>query len=68
MVVSETPNVVIPDRMGYSVAEVILYECGARNPGPTTMVQVMDVDSSVVNWINTDAVTHVLPSPDGLVK
>ena len=30
------------------------------------MFQVMDVDTGVVKWVNADAVTHVLPSLDGL--
>ena len=30
------------------------------------MFQVMDIDSGVVKWINADAVTHVLPSQQGL--
>ena len=66
VVVSETPNVVMTDQTTWSVAEVIWCEGGARNPAHTTMFQVMDVDSGVVKWINADAVTHVLPSQEGL--
>ena len=66
VVVQETPNVVMTDKTTWSVAEVIWCEGGARNPAHTTMFQVMDVDSGVVKWINADAVTHVLPSQDGL--
>ena len=66
VVVSETPNVVMSDKTTWSVAEVIWCEGGARNPAHTTMFQVMDVDSGVVKWINADAVTHVLPSQQGL--
>ena len=66
VVVSETPNVVMSDKTTWSVAEVIWCEGGARNPAHTTMFQVMDIDSGVVKWINADAVTHVLPSQQGL--
>ena len=66
VVVQETPNVVMTNKTTWSVAEVIWCEGGARNPAHTTMFQVMDVDSRVVKWVNTDAVTHVLPSLDGL--
>ena len=66
VVVSENPNVVMSDKTTWSVAEVIWCERGARNRAHTTMFQVMDVDSGVVKWINADAVTHVLPSQQGL--
>ena len=66
VVVSETSNVVMSDKTTWSVAEVIWCEGGARNPAHTTMFQVMDVDSGVVKWINADAVTHILPSQQGL--
>ena len=66
VVVQETPNVVITDKTTWSVTEVIWCEGGARNPAHTTMFQVMDVDTGVVKWVNADAVTHVLPSLDGL--
>ena len=64
----ESPNVVLADKTTWSVAEVIWCEGGARNPAHTTMFQVMDVDSGIVRWVNADAVTHVLPSPDGLER
>ena len=66
VVVSETPNVVMSYKTTWSVAEVIWCEGGARNPAHTTMFQVMDVDTGTVKWCNADAVTHVLPSLDGL--
>ena len=68
VVVKESPNVVLADKTTWSVAEVIWCEGGARNPAHTTMFQVMDVDSGIVRWVNADAVTHVLPSPDGLER
>ena len=66
VVVQETPNVVMTDKTTWSVAEVIWCEGGARNPAHTTMFQVMDVDTGTVKWCNADAVTHVLPSLEGL--
>ena len=66
VVVSEIPNVVMTDKTTWSVAEVIWREGGASNPAHTTMFQVMDVDTGTVKWCNADAVTHVLPSLDGL--
>ena len=50
----------------WTVAEVIWCEGGARNPAHTTMFQMMNVDKGTVKWVNADAVTHVLPSLDGL--
>ena len=68
VVVKESPNVVMADKTTWSVAEVVWCEGGARNPAHTTMFQVMDVDSGIVRWVNPDAVSHVLPSPDGLER
>ena len=62
VVVSETPNIVMSDKMTWSLTEVIWCERGARNSDHTTMFQVMDVDSGVVKGINADVVIHVLPS------
>ena len=37
--------------------------CGgaARDPSIQNLLQVADVDSGVIRWVNADLVTHVIP-------
>ena len=39
-------------------------QCGgpARQPSIHNLLQIADVDSSVIRWVNADLVTHILPS------
>ena len=41
--------------------DVIWVDGGARNPKVPTLFQVADVDTGVVNWVNADLVTHIVP-------
>ena len=34
---------------------------GARNPKIPTLFQVADVDTGVINWVNADFVTQIVP-------
>ena len=43
------------------MADVIWDDGGARKPKVPTLRQVADVDIGVINWINADLVTHVVP-------
>ena len=45
----------------WRMADVIWVDCGARNPKVPTLVQVADVDTGVINWVNADFVTHIVP-------
>lgn len=42
------------------MGQVIHCEGGARDPKAWAMVQIADVDSGVIRWVNGDLVTHVL--------
>ena len=54
--------VVITDSDGaWRMADVIWVDGGARNPKVPTLFQVADVDTGVVNWVNADLVTHIVP-------
>ena len=37
--------------------------CGgaARDPSMHNLLQIADVDTGVVRWVNADLVTHILP-------
>ena len=43
------------------MGQVIWCEGGARDPRVNTMFQVANVDNGEITWLNSDAVTHVLP-------
>ena len=43
------------------MADVIWVDGGARNPKLPTLFQVVDVDTGVINWVNADLVTHIVP-------
>ena len=54
--------VVITDSDGaWRMADVIWVDGGARNPKFPTLFQVADVDTGVINWVNADLVTHIVP-------
>ena len=46
---------------GWRLADVIWVDGGARNPKVPTLFQVADVDTGVINWVNADLVTHIVP-------
>ena len=74
-VVTERPNrdplflhvkagmtVIVADTDGaWRMADVIWVDGGARNPKVPTLFKVADVDTGVINWINADLVTHIVP-------
>ena len=43
------------------MADVIWVDGSARNRKVPTLFQVADVDTGVINWINADLVTHIVP-------
>ena len=45
----------------WRMADVIWVDGGARNPRVPTLFQVADVDTGVINWVNADLVTHIVP-------
>ena len=47
--------------IGWRMADVIWVDGGARNPKVPTLFQVADVDTGVINWINADLVSHIVP-------
>ena len=54
-------TVVVEDGSDWRMAYVIWLYGGARNPKVPTLFQVADVDTGVINWINTDLVTDIVP-------
>ena len=55
-------TVIVTDTDGaWRMADVIWVDGGARNPKIPTLFQVADVDTVVINWVNADFVTHIVP-------
>ena len=55
-------TVIVTDTDGdWRMADVIWVDGGARSPNAPTLFQVADVDTGVINWINADLVTHIVP-------
>ena len=55
-------TVIVTDADGaWRMADVIWVDGGARNPKIKTLFQVADVDTGVINWINADLVSHIVP-------
>ena len=60
-------TVIVTDTDGaWRMADVIWVDGGARNPKIPTLFQVADVDTGVINWVNVDFVTHIVPRVKGL--
>ena len=53
--------VIIEEGNDWRMADVIWVDGGARNPKVPTLFQVADVDTGVINWVNADLVTHIVP-------
>ena len=54
-------TVIVDDGKDWRMAEVIWVDGGSRNPKVPTLFQVADVDTGVINWVNADLVTHIVP-------
>lgn len=55
-------TVIVTDTDGaWRMADVIWVDGGASNPKTPTLFQVADVDTGVINWVNADFVTHIVP-------
>ena len=55
-------TVIVTDTDGaLRMADVVWVDGGARNPKVPTLFQVADVDTGVINWVNADLVTHIVP-------
>ena len=44
------------------MADGIGVDGGARNAKVPTLFQAADGDTGVINWINADLVTHIVPT------
>ena len=54
-------TVIVTDTDGaWRMADVLWVDGGAKPKG-STLFQVADVDTGVINWINADVVTHIVP-------
>ncbi len=55
-------TVIVTDTDGsWRMADLIWVDGGARNPKTPMLFHVADVDTGVINWVNADFVTHIVP-------
>ena len=55
-------TVIVTDTEGaWRMADVIWVDGGARNSKVPTLFQVADVDTGVINWVDADLVSHIVP-------
>ena len=54
-------TVIVEDGSDWRTADVIWADGGVRNPKVPTLFQVANVDTGVINWVNADLVTHIVP-------
>ena len=59
--VREGMTVIVKDGKDWRMADVVWVDGGARNPKVPTLFQVADVDTGVINRVNADLVTHIVP-------
>ena len=59
--VKQGDAVIIEEGNDWRMADVIWVDGGARNTKVPTLFQVADVDTGVINWVNADLVTHIVP-------
>ena len=45
----------------WRMADVIRVDGGSRNSRIPTMFHVAVADTGVINWVNADSVTHIVP-------
>ena len=55
-------TVIVDDGSDWRMADVIRADGGASNPKAPTLLQVADVDTGAINWVNADLVTHIVPT------
>ena len=54
-------TVIVEEGKDLRMADVIWVDGGARNPKVLTLFQVADVDTGLINWVNADQGTHIVP-------
>ena len=59
--VKTSMTVIVEDGSDCRMADVIWVDGGARTPKIPTLFQVADVNTGVINWINTGLLTHIVP-------
>ena len=54
-------TVIVENGSDRRMTDVIWVDGGARSPKAPTLLQVADVDTGVINWVNADLATHIVP-------
>ena len=54
-------TVIVEDGCDWRMADVIWVDGGSRNPRVSTLFKVADVETGIINWVNANLVTHIVP-------
>ena len=60
VIVWDHPEIVGSDEKAWWMGQVIFLEGSARDPKSPSLVQVADVDTGVVRWVNADCIEQIL--------
>ena len=60
VIVWDHPEIVGSDETAWWMGQVIVLEGSARNPKAPSLVQVADVDTGVIRWVNADCIEQIL--------
>ena len=60
VIVWEHPEIVGSDEKAWWMGQVIFLDGSARDPKAPSLVQVADVDTGVIRWVNADCIEQIL--------
>lgn len=60
VIVWDHPEIVGSDEKAWWMGQVIFLEGSARDPKAPSLVQVADVDTGVIRWVNADCIEQIL--------
>ena len=60
VIVWDHPEIVGSHEKAWWMAQVVFLEGSARDPKSPSLVQVADVDTGVIRWVNADCIQQIL--------
>ena len=60
VIVWDHPEIVGSDEKAWWMGQVIFLEGSARDPKSPSLVQLADVDTGVIRWVNADCIEQIL--------
>ena len=60
VIVWDHPEIVGSDEKAWWMGQVVFLEGSARDPKAPSLVQVADVDTGAIRWVNADCIEQIL--------